>query len=158
MKTGGWTDVEAQRQVVEAINKWRELGMAHDMMDTNNLIEAFYRKLKYTFMRECSGHQLDGEVYLLANIVLRDMNLSVLLNELRIGQMSPRQRQQLKNDVEYSVRKRNSSENNMDIMSYISQFRTCDDNKENEYTNIETYDKDVEIMKLQEDLSAIIVE
>ncbi|RIB04219.1 hypothetical protein C2G38_2222975 [Gigaspora rosea] len=234
---GGWTDVEAQRQVVEAINKWRELGdeaikdfanyfeywwkpkyemwmicargMARNMMDTNNLIEAFHRKLKYMFMRGRPGCRLDGEVYLLVNIVLRDMNLSVLLNELRISRMSPRQCQQrireiagtkyinknniykiqpdvwlvhsvTNNDVEYSVRKRNSSENNMDITSYIctcldftkcqlackhifavlAQFRTCDNNKENEYTNVETYNKnkDVEIMKLQKDLSAIIVE
>ncbi|CAG8651848.1 4822_t:CDS:2, partial [Racocetra fulgida] len=35
-----------------------------------------------------------GEVYLLVEVVLRDMDFSVLLNELRIGQMNPQQRQQ----------------------------------------------------------------
>jgi hypothetical protein len=39
-------------------------GMARDMIDTNNLIEAFHHKLKYTYMRSRPGHQLDGEIYI----------------------------------------------------------------------------------------------
>ncbi|RIB19972.1 hypothetical protein C2G38_2180431 [Gigaspora rosea] len=83
------------------------------------------------------------------------------------------------NDIKYSVRKRdNSDETNLDITSYIcscldfrkyqlackhifsvlAQLRIYDDNKKNEHVNIETYDRNVEITKLQKDLSAIIVE
>src|SRR3954447_5283576 len=68
-------------------------GIARDMMDTNNLIEGFYHKLKYTYMRGRPGCQLDGEIYLLVEIVLQDINFSNFLNELKIGRMNPRQRQ-----------------------------------------------------------------
>lgn len=44
--------------------------MFRDMMDTNNLIKAFHHKLKYTYMKGHPGRQLDGEVYLLVEIVL----------------------------------------------------------------------------------------
>src|SRR5256886_13501732 len=64
-------------------------GLARDMMDTNNLIEAFHHKLKYTFMRGRPGRRLDGEVYLLVEIVLRDLDFSNFLSELKIGRMDP---------------------------------------------------------------------
>src|SRR5436190_13763809 len=69
-------------------------GEARDMMDTNNLIEAFHHKLKYMYMRGRPKRRLDGEVYLLVEIVLRDINFSGFLSELKIGRMSPQQRQQ----------------------------------------------------------------
>ncbi len=66
-------------------------GLARDTIDTNNLIEAFHRKLKYTYMRGRPGHRIDGEVYLLIEIVLRDINFSCFLDELKIGRMNTRQ-------------------------------------------------------------------
>ncbi|RIB25151.1 hypothetical protein C2G38_2166593 [Gigaspora rosea] len=123
------------------------------------------------------------EVYLLVEIVLRDMNFSIFLNELRIGQMNSQQCQQCireitgtkhinknyiykiqqdfwlvrfmtNNDVEYSVRKSDiSDETNLDITSYVcscldfkkhqlackhifsvlAQLLIYDDNKKNEH-------------------------
>src|SRR5437763_252284 len=102
-------DAEAQEQItkVKVINEWRKMrvkainnfanyferwwkpkyemwmvrarGLVKDMMDTNNLIEAFHHKLKYTLMRGCPGCRLDGEVYLLVKIVLQNMNFSGFL-------------------------------------------------------------------------------
>ncbi|KAF0442098.1 hypothetical protein F8M41_003712 [Gigaspora margarita] len=122
MKTKGWDDSEALRQITEAINKWRRMGVeastkfadyferwwkskydkwmvclrgvARDMMDTNNLIEAFHRKLKYVYMRGRPKRRLDSEVYLLVEIVLQDLNFSVFLDDLNIGRMNPRRQQQ----------------------------------------------------------------
>ena len=76
MKTEGWDDEKAQEQLINTINKWRQMnieavnkfadyfehwwkpkyemwmvcarGLARDKIDTNNLIEAFHRKLKYS--------------------------------------------------------------------------------------------------------------
>ena len=59
-------------------------GLARGMMDTNNLIEAFHYNLKYTLMRGHPGCRLNGGVYLLVEIVLRDMNFSGFLKELKI--------------------------------------------------------------------------
>ena len=127
-------------------------GPARNIMDTNNLIEAFHRKLKYTYMRGRPGRRIDGEVYLLIEIVLRDMNFSCFLNELQIGRMNPQQRQQrireiigthinkkdifniqqdtwivhsmTNDDVEYSVRRRSANnEDKLDISSYICTCR-----------------------------------
>ncbi|KAF0508524.1 hypothetical protein F8M41_018748 [Gigaspora margarita] len=84
-------------------------------------------------MRGRPERQLDGEVYLLVEIVLRDMNFSVLLNELKIACKH--------------------------IFFVLAQLRIdYDDDKENENVNIEVYDKNVEIAKLQKDLAAVIVE
>ncbi|CAG8577311.1 2025_t:CDS:2, partial [Scutellospora calospora] len=58
--------------------------VTRDMMNTNNLIEAFYRKLKYVYMRRRSRRCLDSEVYLLVEIVLWDLNFSVFLDDLNI--------------------------------------------------------------------------
>ncbi|RIB23554.1 hypothetical protein C2G38_2170898 [Gigaspora rosea] len=163
----GWDDAEVQRQVVETIN---------NMIDTNNLIEAFHYKLKYTFIRGRSGCRLDSEVYLLVEIVLRDMDFSVLLNELRIGQMNQQQRNSV---FEKLLEPTDNNENNLDVMSYVCtclDFKKCqlaykhifsvlaqfridyNYDKENENVNIEACDKNVEITKLQEDLASIIVE
>ena len=195
-------------------------GIARDMMDTNNLIEAFHHKLKYTYMRGRPGRRLDGEVYLLVEIVMRDINFSNFLNELKIGRMNPRQRQQrireiigntcinkkdiyklqpdvwivhsmTNNDIEYSVRKKDTSKDSLDISSYIC---TCRDFKtrllsckhifaivnqiQNEQCEQHNYslnstiiesvnyidqekievDRNVEILKLQEELIAITAE
>ncbi|KAF0471083.1 hypothetical protein F8M41_025271 [Gigaspora margarita] len=236
LRTKGWSDTEAQQQIIKTIGRWREIddegikefakcfehwwkpryemwmicarGLSRNNIDMNNLIEFFHNKLKYTFRRGCPGRRLDSEVYLLVEVVLQDMNFSIFLNELKIGWMNPQQRQQrireitgtkhidkndvykiqqdvwlvrsmTNNDVEYSVCKRdNSDETNLDITSYVcsclnfkkcqlackhifsvlAQLRIYDDNKENEHVNIEIYDRNVEITKLQEDLAAIIVE
>ena len=60
-------------------------GIARDNMDTNNLIEGFHHKLKYIYMRGHPGRRLDGEVYLLVEIVLQDINFLIFLSELKIG-------------------------------------------------------------------------
>ena len=98
IKMEGWNDAKAQEQIIKAIDRWQEMGieaakkfadyferwwkpkyemwmvcvkgMARDIMNTNNLIETFYHKLKYTYMRGHLGCQLDGKVYLLVEIVL----------------------------------------------------------------------------------------
>ncbi|RIB26758.1 hypothetical protein C2G38_2029935 [Gigaspora rosea] len=79
----GWDNTEAKKQVTEAIEKWRNFNVdtantfasyfehwwkpkydklmtclreiSRDIIDTNNLIEAFHRKLKYTYMRGRPG-------------------------------------------------------------------------------------------------------
>ncbi|KAF0428722.1 hypothetical protein F8M41_005832 [Gigaspora margarita] len=91
-------------------------------------------------------------------------------------------------DVEYSVRKRDSTDNNnLDVSLYIctcvdfkkhqlackhifavlAQLHIYDNNKENEYVddnkegesvNSETYDRNIELTKLQEDLTTIFDE
>jgi|GEM_PF-5268288 len=241
MKTEEWDDTVAQEQIIKTIDKWRKMnieiakkfadyfeywwkpkyemwmvcarGIARDSMDTNNLIEAFHHKLKYTYMRGHPVHRLDGEVYLLVEIVLRDINFSAFLNELKIGRMSPQQRQQrireivgtninqkdiykiqsdtwivhsmTNDDVEYSVRKRDSITNTneeFDISLYVC---TCHDFKTRQLpckhifaiftkfndsnslvsNNISTdlrstkiYEQNAEIIKLQEDLTAITAE
>src|SRR5947208_5393100 len=98
MKTEEWDDTVAQEQIIKTIDKWRKMnieiakkfadyfeywwkpkyemwmvcarGIARDSMDTNNLIEAFHHKLKYTYMKGHPVRRLDGEVYLLVEIVL----------------------------------------------------------------------------------------
>ncbi|KAF0507180.1 hypothetical protein F8M41_019022 [Gigaspora margarita] len=98
MKTEGWDDAKANKQITEVLNRWQNFevkavnnfadyfkywwrpkydkwmvclrGISKDIIDMNNLIEAFYSKLKYVYMREKSEQQLDSEVYLLAEIVL----------------------------------------------------------------------------------------
>lgn len=125
-------------------------GMARDMIDTNNLIEAFHYKLKYVYMKGRPKRRLDGEVYLLVEIVLRDIDFSVFLDDLNIGRMNPRQRQQqireiagakisqnniynissdtwiirsmTNTDVEYSVRK-NDSRDDLNLTLYVCTCR-----------------------------------
>ncbi|RIB02931.1 hypothetical protein C2G38_2226459 [Gigaspora rosea] len=116
---------------------------------------AFHRKLKYVYMRERTGRRLDSEVYLLAEIVLRGSKVSVFVDELKIGRMNPQRHQQriceivgttkintndiysvrpniwivhsmTNDDVEYSVRRKDSevsNNDNLNISSYICNCR-----------------------------------
>ncbi|RIB02425.1 hypothetical protein C2G38_2227878 [Gigaspora rosea] len=114
---------------VKTISKWREIGdQAIDdfaiILNNGGNLKAFYHKLKYTFMRRRPGRQLDREVYLLVEIVLRDMNFSVLLNELKIDIYKIQSdtwlvRSVTNDNVEYSVHKRDSENNNLDVTSYV---------------------------------------
>ncbi|RIB02242.1 hypothetical protein C2G38_2228374 [Gigaspora rosea] len=65
MKTEGWDDAEANKQITEALNRWRNFGLrqgiSRDMIDTNNLIEAFHCKLKYIYTRGRTGRRLDSK-------------------------------------------------------------------------------------------------
>ena len=212
LKTEGWSDAEAQEQIVCTINKWREMGIetvrkfadyferwwmpqyemwmtcargiAREKMDTNNLIEAFHHKLKYTYMRGRPSRRLDGEVYLLVEIVLRDINFDNFLSELKIGRMNPRQRQQrireivgtkfinekdvyklqqnvwivrsmTNDDVEYSVRRRDSSDDELDVSLYVC---TCRDFKTRQLpckhifavlSQVRTYENNTDNMEAQ---------
>ncbi|RIB25373.1 hypothetical protein C2G38_2166112 [Gigaspora rosea] len=107
-----------------------EIKAVGESFPNRNSLERF---MEINEERRRPGHRLDGEVYLLVEIVLRDINFSVLLNELKIACKH--------------------------IFSVLAQlYIDYDDNKENENVNIEVYDKNVEIAKLQKDLAAIIVE
>ncbi|RIB01784.1 hypothetical protein C2G38_2229680 [Gigaspora rosea] len=129
MKTEGWDNLEVLKQITEAINKWRRMGVeastkfanyferwwkpkydkwmiclrgvARDMIDTNNLIEAFHRKLKYIYMRGRPKRRLDGEVYLLVEI----NNIYNISSDTWIV------RSMTNADIEYSVRKSNDDDN-----------------------------------------------
>ncbi|CAI2168948.1 5460_t:CDS:2 [Funneliformis geosporum] len=103
MKTEGWNDIKAQEQLTKMVYV---RGNARDMIDTNNLIEAFHHKLKYTYMREHLRCQLDGKVYLLPDI----WTVHSMIND----------------DVEYTVQKKDFNENELNTSSFIC---TCRDFK-----------------------------
>ncbi|KAF0542490.1 hypothetical protein F8M41_004590 [Gigaspora margarita] len=146
-------------------------GVSQDRIDTNNLIEAFHHKLKYVFMRGHPGCRLDSEIYLLVEIVLRDMNFSVLINELRIGRMNSQQRQQRiqeivgtkhinKNDI-YKIQSDTwliHSMTNNDIESLfakrilwiIIRKLRINNTKENEHVNTDKNIRSIEIVNLSD--------
>ncbi|RIB06937.1 hypothetical protein C2G38_2215842 [Gigaspora rosea] len=95
MKTEGWDDAEANKQITKA---WVEA--------------AFHCKLKYIYMRGRTGRRLDSKVYFLVEIVLRDLEVSVFVNELKIGRINPQRK-----DSEVS------NNDNLDISSYICNCR-----------------------------------
>ncbi|CAI2167753.1 3889_t:CDS:2 [Funneliformis geosporum] len=99
MKTEGWNDIKAQEQLTKMVYV---RGNARDMIDTNNLIEAFHHKLKYTYMREHLRCQLDGKPDI--------WTVHSMIND----------------DVEYTVQKKDFNENELNTSSFIC---TCRDFK-----------------------------
>ena len=121
-------------------------------------VKHLYSVERYTLLCKATPSKftdVDGEVYLLVEIVLRDINFSIFLSELKIGRMNPRQRQQriweivgtnfinekdiyklqqnvwlvhsmTNDDVEYSIRRRDSDNDELDISLYVC---TCPDFK-----------------------------
>ncbi|CAG8649725.1 8936_t:CDS:2, partial [Scutellospora calospora] len=99
MKTEGWDDAEAKKQVIEAIDRWRRFNI-----EAVNIFANYFERwwkpkydkwmLKYTYMRGRPGRRLDSEVYLLIEVVLRDLEFSAFLDELKVGRMNPQRHQQ----------------------------------------------------------------
>ncbi|CAG8439204.1 4430_t:CDS:2 [Scutellospora calospora] len=126
MKLEGWGDAEARKQVIETIDRWRKFNV-----ETVNTLANYFEQ-----------------------IVLRDLEFSTFIDELKVGRMNPRRCQQrireiagttqinlndiysvrsdiwvvhsiTNDDVEYSVQRKDSMVKNNDNLDISSYICNC---------------------------------
>lgn len=106
----------------------------HQEMNTTNFIEAWHKKLKYTYLGAKQNHHIDTLIWTLRN-ALKDNEFECEAIQLMIGRMKPRQKEQRQRELaglnfdifkfpggrQYSVKSSKDSQYEVSINDYVQQ-------------------------------------